>query len=397
MVTRDLSARLRSAIASFPVVFLTGPRQSGKTTLARMTQPDYRYISFEDLQNRDEALRDPVGFLRRLEGEPGIVLDEAQRVPELFSYLQGFADERRGGPVVLTGSQNFLMLERVSQSLAGRAAVIELLPFSLAEAIGRPGRAPAELESTSTGPRPQGLALDQILFEGMYPRIRAERAEPLLWLDSYLRTYVERDVRTLHNVGDLDAFTRFLGLCAGRAGQLLDLTSLGSDAGVSHTTVRRWLSVLEASYVVRLLRPHHQNFSKRLVKAPKLYFFDTGLLCRLLGLRQAADVQVHPLRGAIFECFVFSELQKLFLHQGERPPVYFWRDSRGHEVDFVVDLVSRHVPIEAKSGLTVAGDALDGLDRYLDLSHDAAGLLVYGGDEARSRGRHHLRPWWALS
>jgi uncharacterized protein len=397
MVTRDLSARLKSALASFPVVFLTGPRQSGKTTLARTTQPDYRYISLEDLQNRDEALRDPIGFLRRLEGEPGIILDEAQRVPELFSYLQGFADERRGGPVVLTGSQNFLMLERISQSLAGRAAVLELLPFSLAEAVGRPGRTPAELGTTSTVPRPQGLELDQILFEGMYPRIRAERAESLLWLDSYLRTYVERDVRTLHNVGDLDAFTRFLGLCAGRAGQLLDLTLLGSDAGVSHTTVRRWLAVLEASYVVRLLRPHHQNYSKRLVKAPKLYFFDTGLLCRLLGLRQAADVQVHPLRGAIFECFVFSELQKLFLHQGERPPVYFWRDSRGHEVDFVVDLVSRRVPIEAKSGLTVAGDALDGLDRYLDLSHDTAGLLVYGGDEARSRGRHQLRPWWALS
>jgi uncharacterized protein len=181
MVTRDMSARLKSALASFPVVFLTGPRQSGKTTLARMTQPDYRYISFEDLQNRDEALRDPVGFLRRLEGAPGIVLDEAQRVPELFSYLQGFADERRGGPVVLTGSQNFLMLERVSQSLAGRAAVLELLPFSLAEAVGRPGRAPAELETTSTVLRPQGLDLDQILFEGMYPRIRAERAESLLW------------------------------------------------------------------------------------------------------------------------------------------------------------------------------------------------------------------------
>jgi predicted AAA+ superfamily ATPase len=397
MITRDLSARLRSALASFPVVFLTGPRQSGKTTLARTTEPDYRYISFEDLHNRDEALRDPVGFLRRLEGAPGIILDEAQRVPELFSYLQGFADDRRGGPVVLTGSQNFLMLERVSQSLAGRAAVLELLPFSLAEAVGRSGRAPAELESGSTGTRPPGLDLDQFLFEGMYPRIRAERVESLLWLDSYLRTYVERDVRTLHNVGDLDAFTRFLGLCAGRTGQLLDLTSLGSDAGVSHTTVRRWLSVLEASYVVRLLRPHHQNFSKRLVKTPKLYFFDTGLLCRLLGLRQAADVHVHPLRGAIFECFVFSELQKLFLHQGERPPVYFWRDSRGHEVDFVVDLVSKRVPIEAKSGLTVADDALDGLDRYLDLSHDAGGLLVYGGDEARSRGRHQLRPWWALS
>jgi uncharacterized protein len=191
--------------------------------------------------------QDPVGFLRRLEGEPGIVLDEAQRVPELFSFLQGFADERRGGPVVLTGSQNFLMLERISQSLAGRAAVLELLPFSLAETVGRPGRVPAELESASMGPRPQGLDLDQILFEGMYPRIRAEQAEPQLWLDSYLRTYVERDVRTLHNVGDLDAFTRFLGLCAGRAGQLLDLTSLGADAGVSHTTVRRWLSLLEAA------------------------------------------------------------------------------------------------------------------------------------------------------
>ncbi|NJD17805.1 MAG: ATP-binding protein, partial [Gemmatimonadetes bacterium] len=307
-------------------------------------------------------------------------------------------DERRGGPLVLTGSQQFLLLEKISQSLAGRAAVLELLPFSVAELEGRPALTPEDFEQ---GAVRDGLRtereLDELLFQGSYPPIHDRGLDAATWLDGYLRTYVERDVRMVSNIGDLDAFLRFLGLCAGRSGQLLNRSSLGADAGVDHTTVSRWLSILQASYVVDVLRPHFANFSRRLIKAPKLYFTDTGLLCRLLGLRHARDLRSHPLRGAIFETFVVAEMRKLFLHHAQRAPLYFWRDSNGREVDVLVDLGRTRLPIEIKAGETVAGDALKGLDAYLALSGDPWGILVYGGREAYERRGHRLRPWFACT
>ena len=398
MIPRTLGPRLEALANQYPVVFLTGPRQSGKTTLARATFPHFEYRSLEEPQTREEATEDPRGFLRRLEGSPGAILDEAQRAPDLFSSIQGYADERRGGPLVLTGSQHFLLLERISQSLAGRAAILELLPFSMAELRGGPATTPEEF-AEGRGMLPEGDPpdLDETLLKGTYPAIRDRDLEASVWLDGYLRTYVERDLRMISNIGDLDAFTRFLGLCAGRSGQILNRSSLGGDAGVDQTTVSRWISLLQASYVVEVLRPHFANFSRRLIKSPKLYFTDTGLLCRLLGLRHLGDLTNHPLRGAIFETFVVSEMRKLFLNHGQRPPLYFWRDSNGREVDILVDLGQRRIPIEVKSSETVAGDFLKGLDRYINLSGDPWGVLVYGGQESYQRRGHWVRPWHSLT
>ena len=376
LVPRTLSGVLQRLAGPYPVVYLTGPRQSGKTTLARAAFPDYTYVSLEDLQRRTAVQEDPRGFLRGVAGDAGVIIDEAQRVPELFSYLQQIVDERRAGPFILTGSQQFLLAERVTQSLAGRAAVLQLLPFSVAELWRRPALTPDAWAEAALGPGtelgagPASSSLDDVLFTGLYPAIHHRRLEPSQWLDAYVTTYVERDARLAGAVGDLAGFARFVALCAGRSGQLLNLTSLGSDAGVSRVTASSWLSILSASYIVTLLQPHFENFSRRLVKVPKLYFLDTGLMCALLGLRKPGDLRVHPLRGAVFETFVVSELTKLFLHHGERAPLFFWRDSNGREVDVLLDMGVSRVPVEAKAGETVAADAFRGLEHVREARRD---------------------------
>lgn len=395
MYARTLQPRLQALAATFPAVFLTGPRQSGKTTLARTTFPGFYYLSLEDLQNRQEATEDPRGFLRRLEGKPGLILDEVQRTPDLFSYLQGFLDEARGGPVVLTGSQHFLLSERISQSLAGRVAILELLPLSVAELAQRPALLPEELaDPASLREDKPPLPLEELLFRGLFPRIHDRQLDAAAWLDAYLRTYIERDVRLLTNIGNLETFSRFVALCAGRSGQLLNSSALAAEAGISHPTARSWISVLQASYIVLLLKSHHENFNKRLVKSPKMYFLDVGLLCHVLGLRRPEDFHVHPLRGAIFETFVIGEMYKVFLHNGQAAPLYFWRDSTGHEVDALLDLGTRRIPVEVKAGQTVPVDGFRGLDYYLSLSGGGSGVLVYGGDESYVRRNHLVRSWW---
>jgi len=394
MIRRTLEETLARVAGAYPVVFLTGPRQSGKTTLCRMTFPGFAYVSLEEMQRRREAQEDPRGFLGQLAaGGTGVILDEAQRAPELFSYLQGFVDEGRGGPYILTGSAQFLLLEKITQSLAGRTAILELLPFSMAELEGRPARRPQDLFVPPDLQPATDRTLDDVLFGGMFPRIHDRGLDPSRWYDGYIRTYIERDVRAVSGIGDLDTFTRFVALCAGRSGQLVNLSSLASDTGVSHVTAKRWISVLRTSYVVELLQPHHENFSKRVIKSPKLHFSDPGLLCHLLGVRRVEDLRAHPLRGSIFESFVVSEFRKLFLHQGERPPLFFWRNSGGHEVDLIVETPVGRVPVEMKSGLTVASDALNGLDYYTGLSGGTGGLLVYGGDEEHRRRQHLIRSW----
>jgi uncharacterized protein len=398
MIRRTLEAHLRDVAGPFPVVFLTGPRQSGKTTLARATFPGFEYRSLEDLSNRKEALEDPRGFLGRLEGAPGIVIDEAQRAPDLFSYLQGFVDEGRAGPVILTGSQHFLLSEKINQSLAGRAAILELLPFSYGELVGRPARSPEEIARRLV-PKEQTCnhEPEEILAGGLYPRIHDRGLVPSLWIDGYVRTYIERDVRTLTSVGDLDTFARFVALCAGRSGQLLNMSALGADAGVDQSTVKRWISLLRTSYIIDLLQPHHRNFRKRIVKRPKLYFLDTGLMCHLIGITGPDQLVHHPLRGAIFETFVFSELTKSFLHNGQRPRLSFWRDSRGREVDALLERGERLVPFEAKSGQTVTGEFLDGLDEFVRISEGDGGVLVYGGDSSYELRGHLVCSWAHLS
>lgn len=398
MIRRALLPTLRRSARQYPVVTLTGPRQSGKTTLARLAFPRHHYISLEDPDERRFALEDPRGFLARF-AKP-VILDEIQRVPDLFSYIQTAVDSRdQPGRYILTGSQNFLLLEKVSQSLAGRCAVLHLLPFSLSELEDRRAFPVERLGVAVPKPRVQpGPELGATMFRGFYPRIHDKNLPPREWLRGYYQTYVERDVRDVLNVGDLEAFGRFVRLCAGRAGQLLNLSSLGADCGITHTTGRRWLSILESSFLVHLLRPHHANFSKRMIKSPKLYFLDTGLLCYLLGIRTPAELLQHGSRGAVFESLVFSEILKNRLHSGEDADLYFWRDSAGHEVDLLLDLGASPVPMEIKSGMTVNADFFRGLEYWRSLCGrpDTPGCLVYGGDRPSRQHGFVVHPWMDL-
>ena len=314
MIPRHLEPTLHKAARQYPVVSLTGPRQSGKTTLVREAFPRHQYASLEVPDQREFAQGDPRGFLGQFAGK--VVLDEVQRTPHLFSYIQGIVDERQeAGQFILTGSQNFLLAQHISQTLAGRCATLHLLPFSRPELARRPMMDLAVLGKAvpKASGKPPVRSLFETLFAGGYPRIFDKHLDPQDWLRNYYQAYVEKDVRDILNVGDLETFGRFVRLCAGRSSQLLNLSSLAGDAGISHTTARRWLSVLEASFLVFLLRPHHRNFNKRLVKSPKLYFLDSGLLCYLLRIRSPDDLRIHAARGAVFESWVVSELSLIHI------------------------------------------------------------------------------------
>lgn len=398
MIPRTLTETLHHRASQYPVVTVTGPRQSGKTTLVRTAFSGHAYASLEDPELRSYATSDPKGFLRQYPGP--VILDEVQRVPDLFSYIQILADEEDvPGRFILSGSQNFLLLRSISQSLAGRTAVLHLLPFSLSELCRR---APLPLESLGRElPEPgrnAGADLMETLFRGFYPRIHDRSLEPEVWLADYVRTYVERDVREVLNVTDLEVFGRFLRLCAGRSGQLLNLTSLATDCGITHATARRWLSILEASFLIALLRPHHRNFGKRLIKAPKLYFLDTGLLCYLLRIRSPEELRFHASRGAIFESFVIAELTKTSVHQGREPDLYFWRDSPGHEVDVLIDQGATLVPVEIKSGETVTSDFFSGLTFFRNLAgqQSAPTALIYAGDRTFEQQGVKVYSWQVL-
>jgi len=373
MIQRDTEKAIHTLLKGFPVVTITGPRQSGKTTLAQAIFSDKPYVSLEEPDVRLAAREDPRSFLGRF--PDGAVLDEVQRCPEILSYLQSRVDfDGRMGLFLLTGSQGFGLLSDVSQSLAGRTAFVELLSFSLHE-LKQAGRAPA--------------TLDRMLFTGGYPPLYDRDVTVRTWFGAYVTAYIERDVRQVLKIQDLETFQRFVRLCAGRSGQLLNYSSLAADCGITHNTAKAWLSVLEASYILFQLRPHHASFNKRLVKAPKLYFYDVGLAAWLLGIQTPEQIETHPLRGNLFETFVVAELMKSYLNRAERPAFYFWRDSNGVEVDLIIEQGERLMPLEIKSGRTVAPDFFSGLERWTTLAGEKAvdPTLVYGGtDNYRHKG-----------
>ncbi len=374
-IERTLTDKLLSLARQFPVVSINGPRQSGKTTLVRTIFPRYRYLSLENPDQLDFALTDPRAFLEG-RGE-GMIIDEAQRAPHLLSYIQGIVDEmNKPGMFILTGSHNFLLLEKITQSLAGRAGIVTLLPFSLGE-------------YTSHFP---SADLDRLIIRGMYPRIYDKDLDAEDWYAAYVTTYVERDVRSIKNIENLTTFRNFLKLCAGRSGQILNLSSLGDDCGITHNTARSWISVLEASYIVSLLPPYYENFNKRIIKTPKLYFLDTGLLCYLLGISSLTIYETHPLRGPLFETYIYSELYKLFSHRGKRAGLYFWRDKTGHEIDFIIPGAADIYAIEVKAGRTVTSDYFRNLAYWKDLSGAASAYLIYRGEEEQKRSAAHVLP-----
>lgn len=393
MIPRHLAPTLVRVSQQYPITTLTGPRQSGKTTLLRNAFPQHRYISLEAPDERQFAIEDPRGFLAQFT-DP-VILDEAQHVPDLFSYIQVFSDERpTPGRFMLSGSQNFLLMRQVSQTLAGRAYISHLMPFSLAELHRRPLRTAASADGGEPSAEPLPGDWRSFAIAGGYPPIHDRRLDPSEWLSHYFQTYLQRDVRTLTQVGDLEAFRRFVVLCAGRVGQLLNLSSLGNDCGISHETARRWLSVLEASFVAFRLQPHHENFNKRLTKSPKLYFLDTGLLCYLLQIPNANQLAAHAMRGAVFENLVIAELLKSYYHGGLEPRLAFWRDHRGNEVDLVINTSKGAVPVEIKSGATIASDFFKGLNHWGRMAGGAMrGVLVYGGDRSFRRNDVSVRSW----
>ena len=396
MLRRHLSEPLRAAADLNPVVTLTGPRQSGKTTLVRALFPDHAYLSLEAPDVRARALQDPRGFLA---GGESLILDEIQRAPDLLSYIQVLVDEDdRPGRFILTGSQNILLMESVSQTLAGRTALLRLYPLSLAELLERPPIDAANLErddATPGGPAPD-RGLWHTLVDGFYPRIHDHGLPAGQWLADYVRTYVERDLREVMEVADLRSFERFLRLAAARTAQELNLNSLASDAGTTQQTAKRWLSALEIGYLATTLPPHQANYRKRLRKRPRLHFLDTGLVCYLLDIRDAGTLERHPLRGAIFESFVVSELIKSFAARRLEQPLYFWRDATGHEIDVLIDAGGRVVPLEVKSGQTVAADAVDGLLWWTSIpgNPNRGGVLVHGGTERFDFKGVRVLPWF---
>jgi predicted AAA+ superfamily ATPase len=366
MIIRKAEQEIKVLAARFKAVAVVGPRQSGKTTLVRSVFKSKPYVNLENPDVRRYALEDPRGFLSNY--PEGAILDEAQRVPELFSYLQQILDETPGhGLFIITGSNNFLLQESVSQSLAGRVGYLYLLPLSLAEIAGK--------ESN----------INALLYRGSYPALYNEDTDAGKWYANYISTYVERDVRLLKNITDLVTFERFLRLCAGRIGQLLNMSSLAVEVGVDVKTINSWISVLETSFIVFRLQPYHENFNKRVVKMPKLYFYDTGLAVALLGIENAGQLSLHPFRGSLFENLIVIDFLKRRYNTGKSNNLFFWRDSAGNEIDLLLAIGSNKIPVEIKSGQTVTSDYTKGILFWNKMTKTEGGFIVYGGDMMQNR------------
>lgn len=398
MYQRHLQGQLVELAKKMPIVTVTGPRQSGKTTLAQGTFANYRYVSLENLDEREFATQDPHGFLQQYDKH--VILDEIQRVPELFSYLQTEVDaDESPGRYILTGSEHFSVSKNVSQSLAGRTGLLRLLPLSFAELHGRSPQTVWQDGELNVVDRPEEWSLADIIFHGLYPRVHKNDLDPRQFYRDYIDTYLTRDVQALLQVEDMRKFQRFLALLAGRSGQLVNLSQLSSDVGASHTTISRWLGILEASFIISVLPPYFRNFNKRVTKSAKLYFLDTGLLCSLLRIRDAKDLQTHPLYGSIVETFIYAEIVKNFTHQAEQPPLYFWREQSGLEVDILIDLGVQQLPVEIKASQTLTSSFVDALQKWQNLANQQSNpsFLIYGGDKIQQYHGVQTVPWFMVS
>ena len=375
MYKRILSQKILEERSKYPVLAVMGPRQSGKTTLVKSLFSDYQYILLEDLDTASFARQDPRGFFSRFEGS--LILDEVQKAPELLSYIQGIVDEAGNErQFILTGSEHLLLSEKISQTLAGRVRLFTLLPLSQKE---HPER-----------------SLEQQIFCGGYPRIYDRELEPKGWLSSYYATYVEKDIRTAANISQIDAFDRVIRLCAARTAQLIDYSEIANSAGVSAPTVKSWISALKATFICFILEPHFNNFNKRIVKTPKLFFYDTGLLCHLLRIPSARDLALHPLYGHIFENWVIAEHVKAKYNAGEIPQLYFWRDRSGNEVDLVEDVGGLLKPTEIKSAQTLDSSFFKSIEYLNKLQGTNGGELIYGGKESHPFKEYSVKSWREL-
>ncbi len=378
MIKRKLESKLRETAQKYPVVTVVGPRQSGKTVLVKNVFNDYRYVSLENIDMREFAKNDPHGFLKTY--DKICIFDEVQRVPELISYIQTKVDnDNINGQYILTGSQNFLLQESISQSLAGRTAILRLPPFSL-----------EELESTKFSK----MSVDEFIHTGFYPRIYDKELNPNEWYRNYIETYLEKDIRLLKRINDLSLFHKFLKLTAGRVGQILNLSSLATEIGCSHNTVREWLSVLETSFIIFLLQPYYKTFNKRVIKSPKIYFLDTGLACALLGIENHQQLGSHYLRGQLFENLVIAEIFKSFYAINKDPRVYFWKNNTGYEIDCLIDSL-KPIAIEIKSSETIHNNFFKNLKIFKELTSELNPLLylIYSGEMTQIRSDYKIISW----
>lgn len=378
MIEREAQQKLAQLRDTFKAIAVIGPRQSGKTTLVKAIFPEKPYLSLENPDTRNFALEDPRGFLQNLPN--GAVLDEVQRTPLLFSYLQEILDNsNQKGLFILTGSNNFLLQESISQSLAGRVGYFNLLPFSV-----------KELLSVNLLPETD----EKVMVNGFYPPIYDQRISSLDWVPNYIKTYIERDVRQIKNVSDLLIFEKFMSVLAGRTSQELNLASISNEVGVDLKTVQSWIGILESSFIIFLLKPHFQNYNKTIVKRPKVYFYDTGLVCSFLRISNVSQLENHPLKGAIFETMVVIEMVKKYTNQGINPPLFYWRDKTGHEIDLIVDKGNLLTPIEIKSSKTINSDFFKNLKYWNHLSKMNKAVLIYSGIQEQNRSDGTLITNW---
>ncbi len=369
MIQRTAKDKLKDLASKFKAVAVTGARQTGKTTLVKQVFKGKPYLSLENPETRNFALEDPRGFLASY--PKGAILDEVQRTPELFSYLQEILDNSKvKGLFILSGSNNFLLQQNISQTLAGRVGYINLLPFSI-----------EELKKSKLLPKDD----DQLMLKGFYPPIYDQEIPPLDWCPNYIRTYIEKDVRQIKNITDLIVFERFVKLLAGRSGQELNNSALAVETGVDVKTIQSWIGILESSFIIYLLKPHFKNFNKTIVKRPKVYFYDTALVCYLLGIRNVSQLKTHPLRGSIFEGMVVTELIKKRANAGLPINLYYWRDKTGHEIDVIIDNGGKLLPIEIKSGKTLNAEFFKNIEYWSKLSGAEKSVLLYAGEQNQKR------------